>query len=402
MLAALSNRRFVAYLITAALADGGYWIAAVAQGWLVIRLTNSPFWLGAVAATAQLPYLLFSLAGGSLADRFDRRIVVAINNGAITVIAALTAVLVVRDDITIGWLLALGFAAGTINALEHPVDRAWVYDLVDGRDLGSSIALSSLEWAIARTAGPALGGLAIAAIGVAAGYAAYAALTIPIGLFALALLARPQRNAGRSAPAAAPPAAAAPTAAQPAQEHAIVVFSAFTATFTIGISAYITLLPDIARNTFGADARLYGVMAAAGGAGAIAGALGLAIGGNLRHRGRLVTIASFIGAALLAVFTQVRVLWVALALLALMGAIDTLMYALANTYVQQCAGDHQRGRANAIFSLAFLGGLPIGALVLGTLAARYGTASTLAVSSAAVCICAIVFWFGAPLARDAA
>lgn len=391
MLAALSNRRFVAYLITATLADSGYWIAAIAQGWLVVQLTNSPFWLGAVAAGAQLPFLLFSLAGGDLADRFDRRAVVAINNALIAIIALITALFVANGTINVGWLLVLGFAAGTIYALEHPVDRAWVYDLVEGRQLGSSIALSSLEWSIARTLGPAVGGVAIATIGIAAGYAAYAVLTLPIMVLALRL------RSGTTAPAALMQGTS-----QPARSRAIVVFSFFIATFTVGVTPYIALLPDIARNSFAADARLYGIMAAAGGAGAIAGGLGLAIAGDLRHKGRLVPIASFGGAALLAMFSHVHVLWLALLLLAAMGAIDTLMYALANTYVQECAGNAERGRANAIFSLAFLGGIPIGSIALGTLAAHIGTVEALTISALVVCLSAVVFWFGAPLAREAA
>jgi MFS family permease len=391
MLAALSNRRFVAYLITAALSDGGYWIATIAQGWLVLRLTNSPFWLGAVAAVAQLPFLLFSLAGGDIADRFDRRVVVAVNNGLIASIALITALLVAADRVTVWWLLGLVFLAGTITALEHPVDRAWLYDLVEGRELGSSIALSSLEWSIARTAGPALGGIAIATVGIAAGYAAYALLTLPIAVLALVLRSR-----------SAPVASGGGAQALPAKMHAIIAFSLFIATFTIGVTPYIALLPDIARNAYGADARLYGLMAAAGGVGAIAGGLGLALAGDVRHKGRLVPIASFAGAALLALFTHVHALWAAFPVLAAMGTVDTLMYALANTYVQECSGDAQRGRANAIFSLAFLGGIPIGSLVLGALAARIGTGQTLGWSALIVCACAVAFWFGAPAARDAA
>lgn len=391
MLAALSNRRFVAYLVTAALADGGFWIATIAQGWLVLKLTNSPFWLGAVSAVAQLPFLLFSLAGGDLADRFDRRTVVAINNLAIAVVASITALLIADGRITVWWLLVLGFATGTITALEHPVDRAWLYDLVNGRELGSSIALSSLEWSIARTLGPALGGAAIATIGIAAGYVAYAALTLPIALLAIVL--RSQKN---------PVTARESSARTAGGMHAIVVFSIFIATFTIGVTPYIALLPDIARNAYGADVRLYGLMAAAGGVGAIGGAVALSLAGDLRHKGRIVPIASFCGAALLALFTRVHDLWAALPILAAMGMVDTLMYALANTYVQECAGDAQRGRANAVFSLAFLGGIPIGSIVLGTLAARFGTEPTLAGSGVVVCAAAIVFWFGAPVAREAA
>lgn len=391
MLAALSNRRFVAYLITAALSDGGYWIALIAQGWLVVKLTNSPFWLGAVSAVAQLPFLLFSLAGGDLADRFDRRVVVAVNNVLVAIVALITALLIANGTITVWWLLVLGFAAGTITALEHPVDRAWLYDLVQGHELGSSIALSSLEWSIARTVGPALGGVAVATIGVAAGYVAYAVLTLPLAL--LALLLRSRANA---------PARSAPVVRRSEDMHQIVIFSVYIATFTIGVTPYIALLPDIARNGFGADARQYGLMAAAGGAGAIVGGLALSLAGELQHKGRLVPLASFVGAGLLAAFTQVHDLWLALLVLAAMGTIDTLMYALANTYVQECAGDAQRGRANAIFSLAFLGGIPIGSFVLGTFASRFGTSPTLAVSALAVCAAAVAFWFGAPLAREAA
>jgi len=389
MLAALSNRRFLAYLITAALSDGGYWIAAIAQGWLVVKLTNSPFWLGTVAAVTQLPFLLFSLAGGDLADRFDRRTIVAVNNGLIAVIALITAFLVATGAISVWWLLVLGFAAGTMNALEHPVDRAWLYDLVGGRDLGSSIALSSLEWSIARTVGPALGGVAIATIGIAAGYAAYALLTLPLAALALVLRAESQ-----------PPPITGGARTQPDKLRAIVIFSLFIATFTIGVTPYIALLPDIARNGFGADAQLYGLMAAAGGAGAIVGGTGLALAGNVRRKGRLVPLASFAGAALLALFTHVHALLPALLILGAMGAIDTLMYALANTYVQECSGDAQRGRANAIFSLAFLGGIPVGSLLLGILAARIGTDAALTASAAVVCTSSIVFWFGAPQARE--
>jgi MFS family permease len=391
MLAALSNRRFLAYLIASTLSDCGYWIAAIAQGWLVIGLTNSPFWLGAVAAGAQLPFLLFSLAGGDLADRFDRRTVVAINNVLIAVIALITALFIANRTIGIWWLLILGFAGGTINALEHPVDRAWVYDLVQGRQLGSAIGLSSLEWSIARTVGPAAGGVAIATIGIAAGYVAYAVLTLP-----MAVLAGVLRSAGSAQTAGDR------VTNDTASSHAIVVFSVFVATFTICVTPYIALLPDIARHAFGADARLYGLMAAAGGAGAIGGGLGLALAGEVRRKGRLVPIAAFAGAAMLAIFSQIHVLWLALLCLAAMGTIDTLMYALANTYVQQCAGDAERGRANAIFSLAFLGGIPIGSIVLGTFAARIGTATTLTASALVACISAVAFWFGAPRAREAA
>ncbi len=386
------NRRFFAYLIASALADSGYWVASIAQGWLVVKLTNSPVWLGLVSAASQLPFLLFSLAGGDMADRFERWRIVVVNNAVTAVLAALTAVLVATGAISVGWLAGLGFLLGACNAIEHPVDRAWVYDLVGRETIGRAIGLSALEWATARTVGPAIGGVAIATIGLAAGYGVYALCTLPIGV--LALIVR-TRNSAVSDDAQ--------TAGERASGmRAIVAFSAFTAAFTIGVTPYIALLPEIAKNTFGQGPAGYGGMAAAGGIGAIVAASSLAWLGEIAHKGRIVIVSAFVGAALLVVFAHVHAVLLALVLLAAMGAVDTILYALTNTYVQEIAGDAERGRANAIFTLAFLGGIPLGNALLGLLAGRFGTIPVLGWSATAVAAIAVAFWFAAPLTREAA
>lgn len=373
------ERRFVAYLIATATADAGYWMALVAQGWLVVKLTDSPLWLGLVSGAAQLPFLLFSLPGGAIADRFDRRRVIAVANVGVAAVAVTTATLIAVDRITVEGLALLGFIAGTLVALEHPVDRAWIYDLVRGRAIGRAIALGALEWATARTVGPALGGAAIVAIGIAAGYGGYALCVLP--LIALALVVRTRNTVG---------AATARGTRRP--QRTIVAFSAFTAAFTIGVSPYQALLPGIAKNVYAQGAAGYGVMAAAGGVGAIAGALGLSLRGP-RRAGRAATLAALLGALLLLAFAHTRAYFPALALLVAMGAVDTLMYALANTYVQEIATDDERGRANAIFSVAFLGGAPLGNALLGALAERFGTSSVLGWSSTVVAALALGFWF---------
>ncbi|MGP6156744.1 MAG: MFS transporter, partial [Vulcanimicrobiaceae bacterium] len=374
--------------------DGGFWIAYVAQGWLVLKLTNSPFWLGIVAGSGQVPYAIFALLGGSLADRFDRRRLVAGGNALLAVLSYGTALLVASDRITIALLALLAFAAGTIIALEHPVDRAWLYDLVNGEQLGRAIALSSLEWSVARTLGPALGGVAIASFGVAAGYAAYGFALIPLVAFALALTLPRASGGARREPTAA-------VQREDAPQGVILPFSLLIATFTIGISPYIALLPDIAKNGLHLGASGYGLLSACGGAGAMAGALALIWLGESRRKGRIVTLAMFAGALLLIAFTQTRDVRVAAALAFAMGAVDTCMYALANTYVQECTRDDRRGRANGIFTLAFLGGIPVGNLALGVLAGRVGSDAALAASAATCCLACAVFWFAAPRAREA-
>ena len=391
------NRTFAAYLLCAGLADTGFWIYYIAQGWLVLQLTNSPFWLGVVAGCGQLPYLLFSFLGGSLADRFERRILIAVGNALLVLVAIVTALLIARGLMTIPLLSILAFAIGTVIALEHPIDRAWLYDIVAGEELGRAIALSSLEWSVARTVGPAIGGISIVAIGIASGFGAFALSLVP--MIVLALLALKRHIAATRAETND----ADRTEATPISLESIIVpFSLLVASFTIGISPYITLLPDISKNILHLDARGYGVLSGAAGAGAVVGAIVLTTIGNVRDKGRMIPLAMFLGAALLVAFTYARTPIAAAVLLFFMGAVDTLMYALANTYVQECAGDNERGRANGYFSLAFLGGIPIGNLIIGALAARIGSESALAITATFAALACAVFWLGAPRAREAA
>jgi MFS family permease len=385
------NRRFVAYLFAAATADSGFWIAQVAQGWLVVKLTDSPVWLGLVSAATQVPFLLFSLLGGELADRFNRRRVIAITGFVTVALAAATGIFVAAESIPIWLLTILGFLLGTCNAIAHPVDRAWVVDLVGRAHIVRAISLSSLEWASARTIGPAIGGVAIATVGIAVCYGAYALCVLP--LIALAIIVRTTNTSSEFGTE---------HDRAPGALRSIVVFSAFTAAFTIGVLPYVALLPDVAKNTFGQNAAGYGAMEAAGGAGAIAAAIVLSWRGVNVHKGRFAIAAALIGALLLIAFAHTHSVLVASVLLAAMGAVDTTMYALTNTYVQAIAGDRRRGRANAIFALAFMGGIPVGNASLGLLAGHFGTQPTLGWSATIVAALAVLFWFAAPAARDAA
>jgi predicted MFS family arabinose efflux permease len=168
------------------------------------------------------------------------------------------------------------------------------------------------------------------------------------------------------------------------------------------VTPYIALLPDVAARDFGLDARGFGLFAACGGVGAIAGGIALSALGEIRSKGRVVALTAFGGAVLLTAFASTHDVRLAGALLVAMGAVDTAMYALANTYVQQLATDRLRGRANAVFSLAFIGGAPIGSLALGALAQRAGNGTALLLGGTFAAVASVIFWIAAPAARDAA
>ncbi len=397
---AVANRTFAAYLAAAGSADTGFWIAVVAQGWLVERLTHSTLWLGLVAAAAQAPALVVSLLGGELADRLDRRGVILGANLAIAALSLLAAVLIASGRITAGLLLAIELSIGCVIALEHPVDRSFIYDLIDDGDVEEAVALSSAEFSLARTGGPALGGIAIAALGVAAGYGLNALFVLPVVAFTALALAR-RFGAKRERAAAGEAAGFAEAWRYLVRERTILCLCGLTAVFTVGVSPYVALLADIAENGMGLGERGYGMLQAAAGIGALAGALGLAAAGKTAHKGRIVTLAALAGGLLIALFGLLREPLAAGAALFAVGAVDTLMYALVNSYVQERVEAQYRGRANAVFTVAFLGGIPLGNVLLGAIAQRAGSQPTLLVSGLAVAACAAAFWVAVPRAREA-
>ena len=404
MRAALRDRPFAAYLAASALADAGFWIALVAQGWLVVRLTHGPLWLGVVGAAGQAPALVLSLVGGTLGDRFDRRVTIACAEVGVGLVALVTAVLVARGALGLPGLVALSFASGALLAIEHPVDRAFIHDLIDGDDVEHAIALSSLEFSLARTAGPALGGIAVGTLGIAGGYALQTACVVPIVAFAFYALRRRLGGdaAGERRAAGARDASLRDAWGFLVRERSMLAVCVLTAAFTIGVSPYVALLADVAKNVLHQREAGYGALQAAAGFGALAGAAALAVCGEPKAPRETLVVAVFAGAVALALFTTTRTPLLAGVALVALGAVDAIVYALGNTYVQERTRERYRGRVNAVFTVAFLGGIPVGNLLLGLLAARVGSEWALFASAVAVAVCAIGFWFLAPATIAAA
>ena len=137
----------------------------VAQGWLVYQLTSSAFMLGAVGFAQSLPILLFSLFGGVLADRFERRRLMVWTQTGMMVLAFVLAFLTLRGLITIWHILAIAFLNGTVNAFNTPVRQSIVSDLVRREDLQNAIAINSTQFQLSRSLGPALAGATLAHVG---------------------------------------------------------------------------------------------------------------------------------------------------------------------------------------------------------------------------------------------
>src|SRR5712691_1796395 len=167
MFRALRHRNFLLFWSGAFLSNTGTWMQAVAQGWLVLQLTNSPFWLGFDGFMSTAPGLLFTLAGGVFADLMDRRTVLFYTQ-IVAGFAALTlGVLVVTHVVQVWMILVLSFVTGSCLAIAGPSYMALVFDLVGHEDLANAIALNSTQFQLARVLGPVFAGVGFKLFGLA-------------------------------------------------------------------------------------------------------------------------------------------------------------------------------------------------------------------------------------------
>lgn len=342
----------------------GTWMQNVAQAWLVYRLTESSFMLGLVAFCSLVPVLVLSLYGGVLADRADRwRLLVgahALGMAQALVLAALTL-----SGVVAPWhIIVLALILGSVHALEMPARHSFIAEMVPREDLPNAIALNSSAFNVARFAGPALAGWLVALVGEGWVFALNALSFVAI-LWALASMQRVVRA--------------------PVHGHGsvwsrireAVGFAGTDATVRAGllmvalmslVAASITvLMPVFAREVFGGGAEVLGVLLGAMGAGSLFGAIRLAQRASAEGLERVIGTAGVVASAALAVFSWITDVGLGLPLLIVIGFCQTTLVAAINTLIQLQVPDALRGRTMSLFSMIFIGLMPVGSLTAGTL-----------------------------------
>ncbi len=367
----------------------GTWMQSVAAGWLLYRLTNSPFLLGALGFAAQAPILVLAPLTGVLADRWPLRRVLVITQLLALVQAAALAVLTLTGHVAAWHLLVLSIVLGVINAFDMPARQAFVPQTVEHLDdLGNAIALNSFLMNGARLVGPTLAGVLIAAIGEGPCFGVNAVSYVAVVAALLAMRVKPHTAAprGRSLGSDFRAGVAYAFSFPPIRD----VLGLLALCSFMGMS-YGTLMPVFARDVFGGGARTLGFLLGASGLGALAGAAYLAsrpTAAGLERR--LVWGAGLFGASLVA-FSLTRVFAAALPFMLLGGLGMMLQIASSNTLLQTVVDDDKRGRVMALYTIAFLGMMPFGSLLAGGLAHWIGAGHTLTIGGAACLIGAAVF-----------
>jgi MFS family permease len=374
--AALTHRDFRILWLGAGTSTIGTWMQKVAQSWLVLTLSGSAFYLGLDSFLGELPILLFTLIGGVVADRHDRRRLL-LGSQVVQMACAFTlAGLVLADAVRLWHVLALSFLAGTAQAFGGPAYQSLIPQLVPREHLPNAIALNSIQFNVARVIGPLLAGVTLAALGSAAcfGLNGLSFLAVMLGLLLMHAPALPAT--GRRALTTEMQEGLSYVRHQGSLVGLITL--AFLATF-LGLPL-LTFLPVFARDVFHEGVGGYSRLMAYSGAGAVAGALVVAWLGRFEHMGRTLLIVLAVFGALVTGFALSRTLWLSELLLVLGGAALIVVFSLLTSLVQLIAPNELRGRVMSIYMVAFRGGSPLGSLLAGYLATVTSAPAVLAVS----------------------
>ncbi len=388
-LPALASPAYRRFMVGAFLSNVGSWMQATAQGWLVLGLTNSPALLGVTSAAANLPVLLFSLYAGVLADRVDQRRLLVATQVAAAAFTGILAVLVSTGVVQFWQVVVAAFLVGTAGAIASPAYQALVSTLVEGPALGNAIALNSAQFNLSRIIGPSLAGAAIALGGLALAFWANAFSFVVVIVMLATLPLASTRAIGRIE--ASMWSNLLDGLRYVRSDPIVPVLLALTVVPGLLNLNYLVLLPIFARDILAIGAPGLGLMTSAVGIGALLGALTVAMARPGGGSGRLVLLGLAVSSGGLILFSVTTWLPLSLLGLAIMGSCQVAYYATTNTLLQLLVPMRLRGRVMSLYIFASTGVVPIGNLVAGTLAERFGAQATLAgMASTTLLICAVV------------
>ena len=380
----LSSRNFRLFFAGQIVSASGTWMQRVGQAWLVLELTGSGAALGLVAAVQNLPILVFSLWGGALADRFDKRRLLVVTQSVAGLLALMLYALTALEMVELWIVVVLALLLGSIDAIDRPARLTFISEMVKPDDLVNAVSLNTVVMNAAKAIGPSVAGILIAVVGVAATFLVNAVSFLAVVVTLLCIRSSELFRQERSERADVGDLRSGlrevrdtPTLAAPLVLMAIVGAVAYE---------WQVMLPLFATLSFGGDARTFGLMFSAIGIGAVGGGLFVA-GTRSVTSGVLVRWTIVFGCAFIALATM-PVLWLALVMLVVVGGFSSVIRAQSATLVQLNARPQLRGRAMGLLTMAFAGTTPIGGPLVGTSIEAIGARPTIAASGAVTVVAA--------------
>lgn len=394
----LEDRNFLTYNAGMFVSNCGTWMQNVALSWLVYRLTGSAAALGIVSFANSLPLLLLTFVGGMTADRYDKRKILLVTNSIAMVQAVLLTILVAAGTATIPLVVALSCLLGCVTAFEVPTRQSLVPLLIrDEKDTHNAIGLSSAAFHVSRMIGPALGGFAIASFGeeICFGLNAASFIAALLGLcFITVRMPEPRARANEAV-----------TDAEKAEQKkadnqafwaivkrpavlTLLILAAFVSTFGM---QYSVLMPVIVDKLLHGSSEQYGLLSAAGGLGALFGALIIASfgsGGGLRKR---IGYAAIVLALALVSLALSQLVLLSVVSIVVAGTCLSMHWSGGNSLMQQCVEPTSRGKLMGVYTTFTLGMAPFTALLSGWMAEHFGVTTALLVASLGMLVGALIY-----------
>jgi len=392
---AFSYRDFRILWFGAFTSSSGTWLQDTTLAWVLLQSTNDPSYLGYNAFLSTAPILIFTLIGGVLADRFDRRIILLTSQWSQLTFAFTLAALAFFLGSTMLFVtgaLLLSFLTGCAQAFGGPAYQSLIPNLIDKKDLPNAIALNSIQFQLARVVGASIGSFPfiifadymIAAF-VSFGLNGLSFIAVIIALMSLSVRHIPPVHRGGMRSQLG-------EGLKFVWHHEALrslTLLAFASTF-LGVQVT-TFLAAFARDIFkiGPDGNFY--MVAIIGVGSTIGALIVAGMGNVNNKGRKALLMQVCFAATIIAFTLVPSAWLGFPILFLAGIFMMMLFAMIMSLVQLIVSDNVRGRVMSIYMVAFRGGMPLGALVTGLLSKRFPLPRILLIEGVFLMLIAIGF-----------
>ncbi len=383
VLRSLRHRNYRLFFVGQGISLVGTWMQQIALGWLVYRLTDSAFLLGLVGFAGQIPTFLLASFAGVLADRYNKHKIIIITQTLAMLQASVLAVLTLTNTIQIWHIISLSVFVGIVNAFDMPTRQSFVIDLVDDKsDLPNAIALNSSMFNTARLVGPTIAGVLISLLGEGLCFLlnAISYIAVIIALFMMHIIPKVETiNKER--------------VLQGLKEgikyaynfKPIKILLLFLGLVSLTGGPYTVLMPIFARDILKGNANTLGFLFGAVGIGALIGAIYLASRKSVLGLGRWIAISSIVFALGLILFSFSQNFILSIILMLFTGFGMMIQMASTNTLLQTLVDDDKRGRVMSLYVMAFMGTAPIGSLIAGTLASKFGAPFTV-LSGGIICL----------------
>jgi MFS family permease len=375
----------------------GTWMQRIAMWWLVYRLTNSPFLLGVVGFTGQIPIFLLTPFAGVLADRMNRQRVLVVTQTLAMIQALILALLVLAGAIAVWHIISLSIFLGLIDAFDMPVRQSFMVEIVQTKDLGNAIALNSSIVNSAQLLGPSIAGILIAAMGEGVCFLlnAISYLFVIVSLLAMKITLKKMETQNTHV-------------LQGIREGFSYAFGFMPIRSILLLLALVSLIgmpfrvvmPIFAKDILHGGPYTLGFLMGSSGLGALGGSIYLASRKSILGLEKWIALAASVFGIGLIAFSLSRVFWLSLFLILLTSFGMMVQFASSNTVLQTIVDEDKRGRVMSFYAMALRGMAPFGSLLAGGLAGKIGAPNTLMIGGVSCFLGALVFARKLPLLRE--